>query len=193
MNSCTRQRLTLLVVGAALAAAAATAGAQSALRSGQLSVPLSATRPGALTVSIQGGSAQSIANLTDGKAIDFSAGAPVTIYTQWTLKANSPNIKLVAYFASATQALANGSSFIPSSLILARLGTTGAFVPFTGNAVGGIGTTGATVQLFSQAISGANKGSSRTDNVYLRIDLTNAPPTVPGDYAGTLTLRAVTN
>lgn len=193
MNSRTRQLITLLVVGAALAAPAARAGAQAGLQSGQLSVPLSATRPGALTVSIQGGSVQTIANLTDGAANDFSVGAPVTIYTQWNLKANSPNIKLMAYFASATQALANGSSFIPSSRVLAKLGTAGTFVPFTGNAVGGVGTAGATVQLFSQAIGGANKASNRTDNVYLRIDLTTAPATVPGDYVGTLTLRAVTN
>lgn len=193
MNSRMRQLLTLLVVGAAFAAPAARAGAQAGLQSGQLSVPLSATRPGRLTVSVQAGSRQTIPNLADGAINDFSIGAPVTVYTQWNIRANSPSIRVIAYFASAAQALANGSSYIPSSLILARLGTAGAFRRFTGNAVGGVGTTGASVQLFSQAIRRANRRGNRTDNLYLRIDLTTAPATVPGDYVGTLTLRAVTN
>jgi hypothetical protein len=66
------------------------------------------------------------------------------------------------------------------------------FTPITQNPVGGIGTAGGSLQLYSVPISGANKKSSRTDNLDLQLDLVGFPVLRPGTYNGTLNLRVVT-
>lgn len=168
---------------------AGTASAQAGLLSNTGTVTINATKAASLTISINSGGTQTLASLTDGAANDF--GSPVNVTTSWDINPSASSVVLVGYFSTPTQALASGSEFIASSLVKGRLGTSGGYSAFTGGAVGGAGAAGGTLQLFSQSINGANKKSSRTDDLYLQIDLTGQSVT-PGSYAGTLNLRAVT-
>lgn len=181
--------------GAAVASlvAAGAASAQSGLLSNTATVTINATKQASLTVTINSGGIQTLAALTDNAVNNFAT--PVNITTAWDINPSAAAVVLAGYFTTPTQALANGSNFIVSSLIRGRMGVAGAFNPFTGGVVNGgsstVGVAGGTLQLFSQAITGANRNSSRTDDLYLQIDLTGQT-TVPGLYAGTLSLRAIT-
>jgi hypothetical protein len=81
------------------------------------------------------------------------------------------------------------------SLVKARVGAVGAYNAFTGGVVNGgassVGVAGGTLQFFSELITGVNKNSSRTDDIYLQIDLTGQTINA-GTYTGTLNLRAIT-
>lgn len=168
-------------------------GAQAGLTSNIPTVALSATKSTSLTVTINSGAAQSLASLTDNAVNNFAT--PVNITTAWDINPSAAAVVLVGYFGTPTQALANGTNLIASSLVKGRIGLAGAFSAFTGATVSGgastIGVAGGTLQLFSQAITGANRNSNRTDDLYLQIDLTGQT-TVPGTYTGTLNLRAIT-
>ncbi len=156
-------------------------------------VALSATVASQLSVTINAGSTQSIAALNDGAMNAFPAAVNVT--TAWSLQPSTASVVLVGYFASPAMALANGAYAIPSSRVQGRVGAAGTFAAFTGSAVAGgtssIGVAGGTLRLFTQNIIGNNRNSSRTDDLWLRLDLTGTT-TVPGTYTGTLTLRAIT-
>lgn len=177
----------------ALAVAPLSSPAQSGLVSSTATVALSATQSSQLSVTINSGSTQSIATLTDGALNPFAS--PVNVTTAWNLHPSTSAVVVVAYFATPASALASGANLIASSRVQGRVGTAGAFAAFTGNAVAGgastAGVAGGTLQLFSQAILGNNRNSSRTDDLWLRLDLTGTT-TVPGTYTGTLTLRAIT-
>jgi hypothetical protein len=176
-----------------LAAFAGVAQAQSGLLSNTATVTINATKQAALTVAINSGGTQTMANLTDNVVNTFAS--PVNITTSWDINPSATAVTLVGYFTTPAQALANGPDFIASSLVKGRLGTSGAFNPFTGAAVtggaGSVGVAGGSLSLFTQAISGANKKSNRTDDLYLQIDLTGQTVSA-GTYAGTLNLRAIT-
>lgn len=182
-----------------LAAVAATllisksAAAQSGLLSNIPTVSLTAVKQTTLTVAINSGSSQNLASLADNAVNNFAT--PVNITTSWDINPSASAVVLVGYFGNPTQALANGTDFIASSLVKGRLGTSGAFNPFSGAVVTGgaasAGVASGTLQLFSQAITGANKKSNRTDDLYLQIDLTGQSATA-GTYTGTLSLRAIT-
>lgn len=176
-----------------LAAVAGTAQAQSGLLSNAATVTLSATKQASLTIAINSGGTQTMSALTDNVVNNFAT--PVNITTTWDINPSASAVTLVGFFSNPSQALVNGSDFIASSLVRARLGTSGAFNPFTGAAVTGgassVGVAGGTLALFTQAISGANRRSNRTDDLYLQIDLTGQTVSA-GTYAGTLNLRAIT-
>jgi len=181
---------------ALLLAATATAGvaqAQSGLLSNTATVTINATKQAALSIAINSGGTQTMASLADNVVNTFAS--PVNITTTWDINPSASSVTLVGYFSNPTQALANGTDYIASSLVKGRLGTSGAFNPFTGAVVIGgassVGVAGGTLSLFSQAITGTNKKSSRTDDLYLQIDLTGQSVTA-GTYAGTLNLRAIT-
>jgi hypothetical protein len=184
----TLRRASLLV-----AAMAGVAQAQAGLLSNTATVTLSATKQASLTVAINSGGAQTMSNLADNAVNSFAT--PVNITTTWDINPSASTVALVGYFSSPTQALANGTDYIASSLVKGRLGTSGAFNPFSGAAVTGgassVGVAGASLSLFSQAITGANQKASRTDDLYLQIDLTGQTVTA-GTYTGTLNLRAIT-
>lgn len=167
--------------------------AQSGLVSSTATVLLSATKVAQLSVTVNSGATQTIASLTDGTVNNFPV--PVSITTAWNLSPSTAAVVLVGYFTSPTAALSNGTNLLPSSRVLGRLGTSGGFTAFTGGAVTGgsstIGVAGGTLQLFSQGIFGFNRNSSRTDDLYLQLNLTGIT-TVPGAYTGTLNLRAIT-
>ena len=175
----------------ALATFAGTAQAQAGLLSNIAVVTINATKPTSLTVLVNSGGTQTMANLTDNIANNFST--PVNITTAWDINPSAASVSLLGYFSTPAQALANGTDYITSSLVKGKMstGTPVAFTAFTQNAVGGAGQAGGSLLLFTTAITGANKKSSRTDNLDLQIDLTGQTATA-GLYTGTLNLRAVT-
>lgn len=177
----------------ATAFAAGAAQAQAGLLSSVQTVTINATKNSSLTVAINSGGTQTLASISDNAVNNFTT--PVNITTSWDINPSASAVVLVGYFATPAQALASGTNYITSSLMKGRLGTSGAFNPFTGGVVSGggqnAGVAGGTLQLFSQAITGANRNSNRTDDLYLQIDLTGQTA-IPGSYSGTLNLRAIT-
>ena len=181
----------LTLAAAALALTAGAASAQAGLLSTVQTVSINATKSTSLTVTINSGGTQTLATLNDNAVNSFAT--PVNITTAWDINPSASSVSLVAYFTTASQALANGTDYITSSLVKGRVttGTPTTFTAFTGSAVGGAGSAGGSLTLFTQGIDGTNKQGSRTDNLDLQIDLTGQTATA-GTYTGTLNLRAVT-
>ena len=158
--------------------------AQVGLTSNMATVSLTATKNATLTVSPNASTA-TLASITDGtNANNFT---PVSLTTSWNLTAGA-SVRLIGWFATPAQALANGTDFIPSSRVEGRVGAA-AYAPFSNAAVGGVGVAGGSLQLFSQSVVGSFFGS-RTDQLDLRLDLTGTT-TLAGDYTGTLNLQAI--
>ncbi len=102
-----------LALAAVLAATATAAEAQVGLTSNSATVALTATKAATLTLSAVTPTA-SLASITDNStANNFT---PVSVTTDWNLTAGS-TVNLVGWFAVPAQALANGTSFIPSSRV----------------------------------------------------------------------------
>jgi hypothetical protein len=188
-----RPCLSFLASSALLALGAREARAQAGTVSAARVIALLATKTSQLSVTVTSGAVQSIPSLTDNAVNNFPA--PVVITTGWDVNPGQTNtVNLMAYFTTPAQALTGGATQIPSSRVLGQM-TTGlpvAFTAITQNAVGGVGTVGGSLRLFSLNISGANKKSSRTDNLNLQINLVGFPTLAPGTYSGTLNIRAVT-
>lgn len=178
---------------AATALCASVASAQSGLLSATATVSISAVKQAAISVTVNSGATQTLASLTDNAVNTFAT--PVNITTAWDLHPSTAALVLVGYFATPPQALSNGTNHISSSLLRGRLGTTGAFNAFSGPAIIGgsssAGVPGGSLALFSTNINGTNKVSSRTDDLYLQLNLVGQT-TTPGTYTGTLNLRAIT-
>jgi hypothetical protein len=178
-------RKALAGVTALLLFGASTARAQAGLTSNLATVSLTATKAATLTVSTDVGTA-TLASITDNSAVNnFSQ---VTVTTAWNLTAGS-SVRLIGYFSTPAQALANGTDFIPSSKVLGRVGAT-SYAAFTSGAVGGVGVAGGSLQLFSQAVAAGSFLGTRNDVLDLRLDLTGTT-TVAGNYTGLLNLQAV--
>jgi hypothetical protein len=161
------------------------ADAQVGLTSNVATVALAATKNATLTVSPNASTA-TLASITDNSNVNnFS---PVSLTTAWNLTAGS-SVRLIGWFATPAQALANGADLIPSSKVEGRVGAA-AYAPFTSGAVGGVGVAGGSLQLFSQPVAAGSYFGSRTDQLELRLDLTGTT-TMAGDYTGTLNLQAV--
>lgn len=162
-----------------------TASAQVGLTSNVATVALTATKNSTLTVTPNASTA-TLGSITDGSnANNFS---PVSLTTAWNLTAGS-SVRLIGWFATPAQALANGADFIPSSKVEGRVGAT-AYAPFTGAAVGGVGVAGGSLQLYDQSVGAGAFFGSRTDQLDLRLDLTGTT-TLAGDYTGTLNIQAI--
>jgi hypothetical protein len=159
--------------------------AQVGLTSNVATVSLTATKNATLSVTPSVGTATLASITDDSNANDFT---PVSVTTAWNLTAGS-SVRLVGWFGTPAQALANGTDFIPSSKVEGRVNAT-AYAPFTGNAVGGVGVAGGSLQLFSQSVGAGSFFGSRIDQLDLRLDLTGTT-TLAGDYTGTLNLQAV--
>jgi hypothetical protein len=185
--------LGFLALAAVMALGAREAGAQGGTVSAAQVISLASTKTSQLTVTVTSGAVQSIPSLTDNVVNGFPS--PVVITTAWDVNPGQTNtMNLMAYFTTPAQALVGPGAQIPSSRVLGRM-TTGlpvAFTAITQNPVGGIGTAGGSLRLYSLNITGANKNSSRTDNLDLQINLVGFPTLAPGLYSGTLNLRAVT-
>jgi hypothetical protein len=183
MRALSRKALT--GVTALLVFGASSGSAQAGVTSNLATVSLTATKAPTLTVSTDVGTA-TLASITDNStANNFSQ---VNVTTAWNLTGGS-SVRLIGYFSTPAQALANGTSFIPSSKVQGRVGAT-AYAAFTSGAVGGVGAAGGSLQLFSQAVAAGSFLGTRTDVLDLRLDLTGTT-TVAGDYTGLLNLQAV--
>jgi hypothetical protein len=172
---------------------------QAAAQVGTLSnaqvISLAAAKTSRLSVAVTSGATQTLPSLVDNAANDFPS--PVVIQTQWDLNpGQTGSVRVIAWFATPAQALYDASSGnpIPSSRMRGRVatGVPVAFTPFTQNPVGGIGAAGGSLQLLNVNVTGANKTTTRSDNLQLQLDLTGAPVLPPGTYAGTLNIQAVT-
>lgn len=164
-----------------------------------VSVPVSATKPGQLTVSPTVNATQTAPSIADGTTTPFGPG-PVGITTQWDVKPGKvASIRLVGYFNAAGAALTNeGGDPITSGEVEAQMTTVAGmtWTPFTqapvtaGTAT--VGTPGASLLFWTVAISGGNKKTSRADQLSLRLNMTGrATPLPAGTYTGTLYLRAI--
>lgn len=186
----------LLPLGLVLCAGS---GVSAQVLSGAHAVTISATKLGQLAVVPVANAAQVVTDILDGTTTAFGP-APVEILTRWDLQPGRVStVRLVGYFLSPGAALTDGAGSAITSAEVQALMTTVAGMPwtsFTGAPVAAgtatVGTAGGTVEFWSVPVSGANKISSRTDQLSLRLDLTNrASPLPAGTYAGTLLLRAV--
>ena len=164
---------------------ATNARAQVGLTSNVATAALTATK--APTLSITPTSAvATLASITDGS--NANVFTPLSLTTAWNLTAGS-SVRVVGWFGTPAQALANGTDFIPSSKVEGRVNAT-AYAPFTGAPVGAVGVAGGSLQLFSQAVGAGTYFGTRTDLLNLRLDLTGTT-TMAGDYTGTLNLQAI--
>jgi hypothetical protein len=180
-----RLKNALLGATALLLIGAGNARAQVGLTSNVATVALTATRAATLSVT-PNASVATLASITDNSnANNFTA---VSLTTAWNLAAGS-SVRLVGWFGTPTQALANGTNFIPSSKVEGRVGAA-AYAPFSSAPVGAVGVAGGSLQLFSQNVGAGTFLGSRTDQLDLRLDLTGTT-TVAGDYTGTLNLQAI--
>ena len=168
-----------------LVVSASSALAQAGLTSNVATVALTATKAATLAVS-PNASAATLASITDNSnANNFTA---VSLTTDWNLTAGS-SVRLIGWFATPAQALANGTNFIPSSKVEGRVGAA-AYAPFTAAAVGGVGVAGGSLQLFNQAVAAGSYFGTRTDQLDLRLNLVGTT-TIAGVYTGTLNLQAI--
>jgi hypothetical protein len=171
-------------VAALLLVGATDAVAQAGLTSNVATVALTATKAATLTVSPNASTA-TLASITDNSNVNNFT--PVSLTTAWNLTGGA-SVRLIGWFATPAQALANGADFIPSSKVEGRVGAA-AYAPFTASAVAGVGVAGGSLQLFSQGVAGSLFGT-RTDQLDLRLNLAGTT-TMAGDYTGTLNLQAI--
>ncbi len=158
---------------------------------------MSATRSSSLTVTIVSGGTQTLASITDNAVNPFAT--PVRLTAAWAVAPGTAEVRMLAYFNNAAQALANGGVFLASSRVQGRVQTspTTAWQPvnwtaFTQNGNRGVGVNGATLRLMRVPITAANLQSSRTIDLDLRLNLVGQPALVSGTYSGTVTVRAFT-
>jgi hypothetical protein len=176
-----------------------TGTAQAAAQVGTVSnaqvISLAAAKNSRLSIAVTSGAAQSLPTFTDNTTNNFPS--PVVIQTQWDLNpGQTGSVRVIGWFATPAQALFNSGSgtAIASSRMRGRVatGVPVTFTAFTQNPVGGVGTAGGSLQLLNVNITGANKTTTRSDNLQLQLDLTGAGVLPPGTYSGTLNIQAVT-
>ena len=158
-------------------------------------ISLAAAKSSRLSVTVTSGATQTMPTLTDNTTNTFPS--PVVIQTQWDLNpGQTGSVRVIAWFATPAQALFSSGSgtAIPSSRMRGRVatGVPVTFTAFTQNPVGGVGAAGGSLQLLNVAVTGANKTTTRSDNLQLQLDLTGAGVLPPGTYSGTLNIQAVT-
>jgi hypothetical protein len=172
---------------------------QAAAQVGRLSnaqvISLAAAKSSQLSLAVTSGATQLFPNFVDNTTNTFPS--PVVIQTRWDLNpGQTGSVRVIAWFANPAQALLNSASGtpIPSSRMRGRVatGVPVTFTAFTQNPVGGVGAAGGSLQLLNVNVTGANKTTTRSDNLQLQLDLTGAPVLPPGTYSGTLNIQAVT-
>ena len=133
---------------------------------------------------------QSLA-LVDGMLNRYAS--PFSITVSWDLKDSKTTVvKLVGYFATPAQALANGTDFIAAARI--ELTTDGGahWMPVDDNAVNGVGSVGGSVVLYTSPVTdGKDAHDSHVVTFGIRINLLGAATTAAGTYSGTLNLMAI--
>jgi hypothetical protein len=192
---CSRSWLRLYLFGALAATGTAQAAAQVGSVSNAQVISLAAAKSSQLSVSVTAGATQTLPSFTDNTTNTFPS--PVVVQTQWDLNpGQTGSVRVIAWFGTPAQALFNSASGtpVPSSRMRGRVatGVPVTFTAFTQNPVGGVGAAGGSLQLLNVNITGANKTTTRSDNLQLQLDLTGAGVLPPGTYSGTLNIQAVT-
>ena len=176
----------VVVVALAMTFAVSMASAQ-ALNSGAQTIALNAKLTESLTLTLSANAVNF--NLAAGSAAN-AGSTTITATTAWTLQPGRTAVGVYAYFANSAAALTDGAGDnIPSSaFFIADNG--GASTALT-NSVTFSGAN-AGLQLANVAITGANKSSSRTDQMAFNINLTGGTlPQLPAaTYTGTLNIQA---
>ena len=177
---------------AALATLGIAAGAQAQVSSNIQGVTLTASKGQLVTLGTPSPTTQAVA-MVDNAINAYSA--PFSITVAWDVNnSTTTTVKLVGYFATPAQALANGTDYIPSSRIETSVDGGTTWVPVNGAAVGGVGTTGGSVVLFTSPVTqGGNRSGSQVVTFLARINLVGAPAAASGTYSGTLVLMAICN
>ena len=183
-------RSLLCLAGLAVLTLPATAFCQ--LNSSTVGVNLNATLTETLWISVT----PSNVNFTLVPGGSAVGSAPVVITTGWQLRPGHSTVLLDGYFSSTSAALTDGgtpANNIPTSEVLGQMptGELATYTAFTQTT--GLGPAGAGLEFFSQKVTGANRNSSRTDNLNLEINLSSQPLLPPGVYTGTLTIQAQSN
>ncbi|HUR94854.1 MAG TPA: hypothetical protein VMY76_09750 [Gemmatimonadales bacterium] len=181
---------------AALAVWSAKLEAQIGLTSATAAVALSATKAASVSVSLPGGNSATLPGTLVTGPNDFT---PISVSTAWDVEPDrTGSVALVAFFDQPTHALVGPAAVIPSAAVYGRVPTGGpkSFASFTGGPVvtGPVaaGSAGGTLVLFTQQISGTNALGGRSDDLQMRIDLTDSPELPAAQYAGTLNLLVIT-
>lgn len=168
----------------------ATAAASAQITSSMQTIALTAMKGQTVTLSAVSPTAQTV-TLIDGQNNQFANPFATTV--GWDVSnSTTTTVKLVAYFATPSDALVNGTDVIPSSLV--EVSTDGGtnWHALNGSAVGGVGTAGGSYTLFTSApTSGTNKKANSVVNFLVRVNLTGNPGTSAGTYTGTLNLMAI--
>jgi hypothetical protein len=177
--------LTCVLVFGVLLGTSSTASAQ--LNSNEGSVALAATLLESLTVAVAPGTVNF--SLTSGSATN-AGSAPLVVTTTWALTVGRTNLKVYAYFDSASAALAHSDPLnsvdIPSSRF--EVSVNGGANQALNQTVA-FGAASAGRQLVSQNLSVLTIAGSRADTVDLNINLNSY--VLPADvYVGTLHIRA---
>lgn len=193
MSDRASRRLSIAAIAlASLCLTSIPALAQSGVQSEAATVNVNAFKNASLTLSVTGGTNQTLAAIVDDAVNEFPT--PVTFVTSWDVHPSTASFQVVASFSSAELALAvdDASEAIPSTLIEGSVatGVPTAFTPFTQSVTGGV--AGAGLLLVQQTLTAATRRGTRTDDLALRLNLAGADPVTVGEYTGVITLRAIT-
>jgi hypothetical protein len=116
---------------------------------------------------------------------------PISITTSWAVRSNRTTIRLVGYFASATEALSTRGSLpsnIPAAAILGQVATGVPTNSTTFTQTGALGPAETGLTLLTQMVGDTNLAATRTDNLNLEIDQRSLPQSRTGAYTGTLNI-----
>jgi hypothetical protein len=156
-------------------------GLQSAART----VTMTATVPESLSMSLD---VNAVSFTLAPNSASNPGSVPVNVSTNWVLSSGRTNVKLYAFFSSATAALTDGGNNIPSSAF--KISDNGGASAAVTQTLPGYGVAGSALQLATVAITGANRIGSRTDALTFNIDTTAFSLTQATVYTGTLSIQA---
>lgn len=181
---------TLSLLAALTIGAAGLAGAQ--VTSSLQSVTLGAVKGGFVTLGVPAPTSQTV-NLTDGAVNQYSSPFSITVTWDVTTSATT-TVKLVGYFDTPAQALANGGSYIPASSVEVSTDGGANWSAVTDGAVGTVGTSGGSKVLYTSPVTqGSDRTGTHSVTFLVRINLLSGPTTTAGNYAGTLNLMSICN
>lgn len=124
---------------------------------------------------------------TDSK--HASASAPIAVVTSWNLAVGGGNLFTVAYFASITAALTDGTLNIPASDVFASINSGTAAACTQANVNVAAGNPGAICPQIFGGI-GVTAQGTHSDNLLLSLTSPTAFAVSAGGYAGTITISA---
>lgn len=170
---------------AIIAVALATTPAAAQLNSNIGTVTINANLPEALTVSLTNSTVT--IPLTENTATNAQTSAAVGVTTAWVLTPGRTTVKVFIDSTSPTP-LTNGTDTIPATSIKIGSALAGPYTALTA-AGAPFGVDGAQIG-GTTTVTGANRSSSRTDNVFIAIDTTFNAQLSAGTYTGTLNVQA---